>query len=1057
MLMKLREIFQEKTVGELWIFWLFTFFFIFSTPVFSQEKNLEFRHYSTKDGLPHNYINCIYQDSKGFIWLGTRYGVARFDGYEFLSFDPETGIHGNAPSFSSMVIEDENRNIWVFGPETYIFQYKPAENRFYTFPDGYTYAYPDKNGHVWFVLKSGLYRADIKELNIREFDDKTDSGTSLGALELICKERNDKLWVFHELDEINLEESCSGTLFFSDLNGLVLDFSMVNQLFIDSQQFIWISTSNKGLFRFNPEDKSLVNYKYEPLNKNGLCHNYVYNVFEYNSSSLWVGTMDGLCILDRKTGKFTSVIHDQMDPGSLSDNAVTSFYRDNSGTIMVGTRYGLNVLLNKKFRHYYHVEGENSLLNNNVHGFYEDKNENVWIVTSKGMDRFSPQNELFRHYPIDISSESGLNAPTVCITGDKKDNLWLGTWQGGLIYFDRKTKWFRNYINKPAKEGSISNNNVLSLFIDSKETLWVGTWLDGEGGGLDRYMPESDSFDHFHPDEKDSLSLSDGEVSCILEDSYSRLWVGTLDGLNLMTDRTTKEFRIFRYHPSDPGTLSNNKITCMFESGEKELWIGTYGGLNRMDPEDFSITRFYKNDGLPSNSIKAITEDDKGNLWVSTNKGLARIIFDKDDRKNILRINKYTTEAGLQDDEFLERSSLESRNGFMYFGGTNGFNYFNPEDVSGNTIPPPCIITGLKVGNISVEAGDEVSGKVILSKSVSETDSITLTHKHKVFSIAFAGLDYANPEEIDYKYILEGYDDEWQLTGASGRVATYTNLDGGSYIFKVKASINGELWSDKMAVLNITIVPPIWKTWWFRLILVLVIPIGVILFFEIRLVMVKRQRRYLEEQVKLRTFEVEAQKNEILKQKENIENQNYLLKKQSLEIKTQAEHISEMNTLLRKHNIRLSEDLKNISEARVMQKLLDYEEFKKVFKDADACYRFLEELKWGKGFICRKCKNTEYSVDEPFTRRCRKCNYKESVTSGTVFHHLRFPIDKAFYILILTNTGRRININQLSNTLSLRMKTCWSFHRKVKKIKDSIKSSSKIKQGWIGLILLSEK
>lgn len=400
-------------------------------------------------------------------------------------------------------------------------------------------------------------------------------------------------------------------------------------------------------------------------------------------------------------------------------------------------------------------------------------------------------------------------------------------------------------------------------------------------------------------------------------------------------------------------------------------------------------------------------------------------------------------EDGLQDEEFLENSSLTGVDGTMFFGGTNGFNLFHPYKIVDNPIPPICMITGLRIFQKPVFPHQKILGKTILTKPISETREIILNYKHNVFTIEFTGLHFEYPEKNKYAYMLENFDKTWQYTDAHRREATYTNLDGGKYIFKVKAANSDGVWNPVPAELIIHIIPPFTKTLLFKFIILSLIILVVFLYFEARLLITRRQKKLLQMQVAVRTKEIRRQRDEILQQKEQIE-------QQSLEIRR-------MNELLKKHNIKLSEELKGISEARVMQKLLDYNEFRKFFPNKDACYKLLANLKWGKGFTCKKCGSTKYSVDEPFVRRCKICNYKESVTAGTIFHHLRFPIEKALYILIITSTGRTINITQLSQTLNLRMKTCWLFHKKVKKyMNERYKKHRRKKESWIDLLLMED-
>ena len=1007
-------------------------------PAFSKPE-LAFYHYSTLEGLPHNYIYSICQDSKGFLWIGTRNGIARFDGYQFLSYDPESHNHGTVPAYITHILEDEDQKLWLLTPDHSLFYYLPQTEQFFYLKDKYTPVYPDHNGNVWILFDSKLYKISRSTLVSHTSSYKSPRP---GTLKLICREKNDRLWIYDTFDENDLKALPGNTLKGYSLALPENKTFYVNQIYPDRQGNVWICTFNNGLLRIRPEGPVTVFNTSSPAPVR-LPNNHIYAVFERSPEEIWIGTMDGLCILDRKTNRIEQITKDPGNPESISDNVITTFFLDNSGTVWVGTRFGLNRLLRRKFRHYYHEPNINSLINNNVHSFYEYSKGEIWIATSNGLDLFDKKKETFRHYPVNENRPGWLHASPISLTGDGNGNLWIGTWRGGLMFFDIAKNRFTEYLHTPDRPGSVLNNNIFSLFLDRKNRLWVGTWAEsGEEGGLDLFEPATQSFRHFAYRPDSNGSISGNRISCIFEDSEKRLWVGTFNGLNLMQDENKGLFIHFVNHPGDTLSISNNKITCLYEDSGHRLWIGTRHGLNQLISPEKGFIHYALQEGLPSNSIKSIEEDTRGNLWVSTNKGIAEIVRDSVSH-HILRIKKFDVEDGLQDEEFLEKSSLRCSDGTMLFGGTNGFNLFSPGKIVDNAIPPVCIITGLRIFQKPVTPHEKILGKVILTKPIYETREITLYHKHNVFSIEFTGLHFEYPEKNKYAYMLENFDKTWQHTGATRREATYTNLDGGKYIFKVKAANSDGVWDKEPVELVINIIPPFTKTLLFKFIILTLIVLTVFLYFEARLWITRRQKKLLQMQVAVRTKEIRRQRDEIMQQKEQIEHQ--------------AREIRRMNELLKKHNIKLSEQLRGLSEARVMQKLLDYNEFRKFFPNKDACYKLLADMKWGKGFVCKKCGSTKHSIDEPFVRRCKTCNYKESVTAGTIFHHLRFPIEKALYILIITGTGRNINISQLSKTLNLRMKTCWAFHNKVKKyMNERRKKYRRKKESWMDLLLLEE-
>lgn len=989
----------------------------------SQEYDI--KQFTTKQGLPHNYINDIYQDSDGFIWLATRNGVCKYDGYKFEVYSTILEDKSRIPTFSQNIFEDKEGKIWVFGPG--LFSYYYNYNRFSAYSDDYVLAYPDKKGGIWFVTDSTLIRFELQTAHIaKDLNHETNN-----LLRLICKERNDKVWAFRNFTYQELINSSKG---FYDIYRFNKNY-YINNVFVDSDSDIWVSTNNNGLLKLEVEKKSFKYFNDSSSSNHGLSDNHVYAVSEFDNE-IWIGTMKGINILNQENNQIRYIVNNQYSTSSISDDAVTCFLKDRTGAIFIGTRYGLNIAQKRMFKHYYKVDGKNSVVNNNIHGFIEDDQKNIWIISTGGLDKFDPNKEMFKNYSVNKTPSGGLNASPISIISDEKQNFWIGTWQGGLFYYNKKTDKYTNYKTSDAGN-TISHNSIMSLFHDSKNGIWIGSW----GGGLNFYNSKTKEFYSYKNDRNDKNSLSDNEVSAFAEDYYGRMWIGTTDGLNLLIDKGKGIFKRFENNVLDSTSLSNNQINALYVKNNI-LWIGTSTGLNRMNLNDFSIIKISTADGLPSNNIKAIICDDQNNLWVSTNKGLAKIELNIKKEFEVNQIVNFYTSDGLQDEEFLERAVLKISNGELLFGGTNGFNKFKPNEISSDTITPRSIFTKLLVDNKEISVKDILHGNTILSQPISQTKKIALSYKHKAFSFEFSGLHFSEPNAVTYRYMLEGFDKEWKVVDAKQRIATYTNIDKGVYKFILNASNRDKLWGKPISM-EIEVIPPFWSTTWFMILFYFLVAVGIYMLIELRIRIIKKQKRNLENIVEIRTSEIREQKDSIQEQKEEIDKQ--------------ASQIKAMNEILKQHNFELKDNLESLSKARVMQKLLDYDEFKKIFKNEEACGTYLIELKWGKGFHCARCNSSDFSEEDDNSRRCRKCNYKESLTSGTIFHHLRFPIDKALYILIVTSTGRKINISELSRKLDLRLKTVWNFHNKVKEELSYLKSPIKSNEGWTSLIITPKK
>ncbi|MFB3133553.1 MAG: two-component regulator propeller domain-containing protein, partial [Rhodothermales bacterium] len=422
----------------------------------------------------------------------------------------------------------------------------------------------------------------------------------------------------------------------------------------------------------------------------------------------------------------------------------------------------------------------------------------LWIGTDGGgLSRLDPTTGRFTTYEHNRADPSSLSHNRVLdVTEDQAGRLWIGT-GNGLDRLDPATGRFTRFRHDPANPVSLSNNRVFFVYEAPSEPgmLWIGTW-----DGLNRFDPETGQATVFHADPDDTTSLSNNRVISILEDRAGMLWVGTFGGGLNQRHAATGRFTRFRHDSNDPHSLSQDIVASIYEDATGTLWIGTGGGLNRFEPELGTFTRFTQREGLPNNTIYGILEDDRGTLWLSTNKGLSQ--FDPTTET----FANYDLGDGLQSNEFSQGSYYKSRTGELFFGGINGFNRFHPDNLH-SASPPPVVLTAVGIGG---EAEDLLPSGV---------EAITMAQEN-VFSFEFAALDYTNPTKNRYAFMLEGVDKDWHYRGADRRYAAYPNLKGGTYTLRVRGSNADGVWNDEGATLRVTVVPPFWETWWFRLLAV---------------------------------------------------------------------------------------------------------------------------------------------------------------------------------------------------------------------------------------------
>ena len=743
------------------------------TGAHSQEK-IVFHHLTVKDGLSQGGVNCVLQDRYGFMWFGTQDGLNRYDGQAFVTYRHDASDSTSLDdSWIIAITEDSSGVLWVrtqnspamlnkFDRAAGTFKLLPSErltlkgSRANSVKPGFI----EPSGVVWTGdLNAGVTRFDPSSGNKSVFRHDPKKPTSL-----------------------------------SDDN--------VYSIYGDRQGSIWIGTKG-GLDRFDAKTEAFSHFRHLDSDPNSLSDNWVWPILEDRSGNLWVGTYNGgLNRFDRATEKFTRFLHEEADQRSLSGNQLYSLYQDRSGLIWVGMNdHGVDSFHPELggFVHMTHDPSEvNSLLDNNILGMYADRSGAIWVGTRGGLDRFDRARGTFTHFKNDPSNPRSIGHNLVqCLFEDRSGTLWIGTVNNGLDRYDRKTGTFTHYRNDPANPNSLSDNRVYALTQDKDGSIWVGTYR----GGLNKLDPASGRFTRYLHSDTIAGSLSARGVFSLLEDREGTLWVGTFGGGLDRFDRTTNTFVHYRHDPHDNGSLSDDLIVNLHQDRNGALWIGTTGGLNKYDRSTGKFKSYRAKDGLPNDVIFGILEDGNRLLWLSTNKGLCR--FDPG-RKTF---NNYDYNDGLQGDEFNQNAfARDLRTGEMYFGGSNGFNYFQPENIRDNSFIPQISFVAFTRYNT-----DDKEGKPITEIGMDVKPRITLSYKDNVANFEFAALSFYNSSKNQYAYKLDGFSDNWIQLGTQ-RKATFTNLEGGEYVLRVKGSNNDGVWNDQGVVLSLIVNPPWWKT-----------------------------------------------------------------------------------------------------------------------------------------------------------------------------------------------------------------------------------------------------
>jgi ligand-binding sensor domain-containing protein/signal transduction histidine kinase len=840
------------------LFWLL--FHLAGTTAFSQKQQIRFTHLSTEQGLSQSNVTCILQDARGFMWFGTRDGLNKYDSYGFTVYKNKADDPGSlSNNFITSIIEDKHGGLWIgtWGGGLDRFDSRKAKFVRYSHDqrrrsglssDFINSLIQDSRGNIWIGTNGG--GLDMLDPVTGKFTNYAYNSNDPGSISdnditRVFEDSRHRIWVGSSqggLCLFNPGDHSFTRFLHNQKDSSSLALNSVWRIFEDSRHRLWIGTRGGGLDLMDLSNNTFRHFKHDPHNPNSLARDIVFSLAEDDRENLWIGTENGgLSILHMPTGVFSTYLQDDIDHTSLSNNSIHSLYKDARNNMWVGTYSGGVNLYNKNanlFAHYAHSTDPHGLSNNSILNFHESRNGLVWVATDGGgVDLFDPKKGTFSHFTHrqnDPNSICGNYVLSVQEDPDKK--LWIGTVMDGTTVYDPSKHTFRHLKARAGDSSSISGNNVAAMLVDRDEDMWIGTY----GDGLNLYDRKTQRFRHFRADSTHANSLSSDRVVTLLQDSKGYLWIGTFDGGVDRLDKRTGAFTHYR-HTDNSNSLSSNNINHIYEDSHGRIWICTAVGLNLLDPGTGHFTVYASKDGLPSDIVFGILEDNKGMFWISSNGGLSRL--DPAART----FTNFSAADGLQSNEFKAHSCFKSATGALYFGGVNGFNVFYPDSIKASSFDPPLLVTGFQIFNKEVPVSDDKSASP-LQQAITDTREITLSYKNSVISFEFASLNYTVPEKKQYAYMLEGFDKKWNDIG-SRRMATYTNLDPGAYVFKVRGLTNDGKWSGATTSILLTITPPFWQTWWFRLLVIVTITGSGIAFHRIRMGIVKAQKKKLEQQI----------------------------------------------------------------------------------------------------------------------------------------------------------------------------------------------------------------
>ena len=921
----------------------------------SSGQGIQFDHYAVRDGISQSIALCIFQDSEGYMWFGTQNGLNKFDGYSFEKYFSD-------PSDTNTISSS-----WIFDITE------------------------DANGFLWIGTKGGL----------NKFDKKTGLFTRVSSIDGNSPDNTGFIYGITS-DSSNIYVNQSSILSIINFNtGSLESYTNTYEreralydagfpIITDNKGLIWMGSQN-GLSSFDLQDKRFNNYTHSGSDPGTISHNHITALFEDKLGNILIGTENGLNIFYIKTKKIIRYYQDNSQPGSLSNNFIRSIIQDHNGAIWIGTDGGgLNKMTYNEttgsadFIHFRSGTNMTSSLSHDiVHSLYEDASNNLWIGTLAGVDKTDLKKKSIRTYmkSDNPNSINLLDNVIASVYQDSDGKLWIGNWGKGLNILDRGTNEVIHYTSELTGRNHIPQNHVHVIFEDSKSRIWLGTrnGVSIFDKNRDLFIPVQDYFKI-----PDFNYFINNRVYCLVEDSRGKIWFGTGNGIIILNTKTKSstliqtgnetdwaitsnlvyslledkdqniwiatanglnkyvpsENRVYYYvnNPDSSNTLYDNYVISLCEDRSGNIWIGTGTGINRFNKVDSVFSYYNVKDGLPSNIIYDIIKDGNGNLWFSTGSGLAMKNPDENALESFLVEDKFLGK------EFNLKAVFKANDGEMFFGGIDGLISFYPDSLIDNNYIPPIRITSLD---------KERNG--IRQEINTYSDKIFLSYRDYSFTIEFSALDFTNPDKNRYSYQMKGLSNNWIEIG-NRRFVQFTKLPPGEYTFNVIGTNNDGVWNNEGASINITIIPPWWKTKTAKVFYLIIIVAMIIIVIRTREKNLILEKKILEEKIRERTSEI-AQQKEMVEESEaklsstisSIDDLVFVLDKSGIfqEFYNQGKHktlYSEAESYIGKH-------FKNVGFPElVVQKLTDafsklmskdsFEEFDYSFEKDNKAYWF---------------------------------------------------------------------------------------------------------------------
>lgn len=807
----------------------------------------EFSALNVNNGLSNNQVNCIFKDSRGFMWFGTMSGLNRYDGFNCrvfrhsatdstsISDDYVTAI--TAAPGNRLFIRTRNGDV-LYDPVTEQFTNAAGWLKSKGLPTTGLTAMQQTSQSCWIGYQDGnIYQLTGEKVQRRQYH----TGIPVADITPTAPGQLGVLYINGELDI--LQEKNGQLLSHTDTITHFIDNRPLSlRLFTDAQldKWIYMPATDFGIVYINSKTGNIRRL----TSKNSALNNDIINgIVQDEKGHIWIGTdHGGINVLNKADFNFYYLRKRAEDVKSIAENTIYTLYKDNLGIIWCGTYkrgvsyYAENMM---KFSLYVHKNADpQSLSYNDVNCFTEDRKGNIWIGSNGGgLIYFDRQANTFSQLKHDPGNDNSISSDVILsLFLDNDNSLWIGYYFGGLDHYNNG---HITHYRPGAANNSLGSKSVWKIYKDSQQNFWIGTL----GGGLDRFDQPAGLF--YHNNANIPNSVHSNFITDLAEDRKGNLWIGTAYGIDVLD----KAKGVYIHYLHDSHQLSNDNTNSLLCDSRGIMWVGTRDGLSAYDPDKQQFIVFRMKDGLPDNNIISILEDNDHHLWASTSNGLSKITVLPEKNGGInINCHNYDEKDGLQGNAFNINAALKLSSGELVFGGYDGFNIFNPAAVKPIRQEPPIVFTSLQLFNRTIAVNETIHHHVILPAAMPETREIVLRHDENDFSIDFATLDFTNTDKnrYTYAYKLEGFNKEWQTTDGKARRINYTNINPGNYTLYLRVVSDDQANQWKGISLHIRILPPFWATPLAYIIYLLLI--AAILLLLRKAVLHRAQRRFALEQ-----------------------------------------------------------------------------------------------------------------------------------------------------------------------------------------------------------------